>query len=160
MPKTVKGAGGGKRYPLNMRTTKETRERLEAAAAANGRSLAQEVETRLEQSFADQERFGGPEMLDIVNVMAGAFLRGGKLGARDSQHPEWTPAEWMSDLFCYHVAVRSVTDALIAAEPKLPWPEDMDPEKKEEAENLYKMFATWKARGLGNVQVHHGGKKK
>jgi hypothetical protein len=51
MPKTTKPTGGAKRYPLNMRTTRETRERLEAAAAASGRSLAQEVEFRLEQSF-------------------------------------------------------------------------------------------------------------
>ena len=34
-----------------MRTTAEIRDRLEAAAAASGRSLAQEVERRLEASF-------------------------------------------------------------------------------------------------------------
>ena len=41
----------GKRYPLNIRTTRETREKLEAAAARSGRSLAQEMEARLERSF-------------------------------------------------------------------------------------------------------------
>jgi hypothetical protein len=51
MPRTIKGSDGGKRYPLNMRTTREMRERLEASARASGRSLAQEVEIRLEQSF-------------------------------------------------------------------------------------------------------------
>ena len=40
-----------KRYPLNMRTTKAVRERLERAAAKSGRSLAQEVERRLERSL-------------------------------------------------------------------------------------------------------------
>jgi hypothetical protein len=40
-----------KRYPLNMRTTKSVRERLERAAAKSGRSLAQEVERRLERSL-------------------------------------------------------------------------------------------------------------
>jgi len=40
-----------KRYPLNMRTTKRVRERLERAAAKSGRSLAQEVERRLERSL-------------------------------------------------------------------------------------------------------------
>jgi hypothetical protein len=40
-----------KRYPLNMRTTKSLRQKLEKAAAQSGRSLAQEVESRLEQSF-------------------------------------------------------------------------------------------------------------
>ena len=41
----------GKRYPLNMRTTAATRANLEKAAAASGRSLAQEIEHRLERSL-------------------------------------------------------------------------------------------------------------
>src|SRR5205814_9204847 len=42
----------GKRYPLNMRTTREVREQIDRAATASGRSLVQEVEYRLEMSFA------------------------------------------------------------------------------------------------------------
>jgi hypothetical protein len=45
----------GKRYPLNMRTTKEMREKLERAAAKSGRSLVGEVEYRLERSFDREE---------------------------------------------------------------------------------------------------------
>jgi predicted DsbA family dithiol-disulfide isomerase len=41
----------GKRYPLNMRTTLELRQKIEGAAKLSGRSLVQEVEYRLEQSF-------------------------------------------------------------------------------------------------------------
>lgn len=52
-----KTVSAGKRYPLNMRTTRELRERIEAAATASGRSLVQEVEYRLERSFwADDVR--------------------------------------------------------------------------------------------------------
>jgi len=51
MPPKAKRVPAGKRYPLNMRTTKELREKIEAAARASGRSLVQEVEFRLEQSF-------------------------------------------------------------------------------------------------------------
>jgi predicted HicB family RNase H-like nuclease len=43
--------GEGKRAPLSMRTTQSLRVKLELAAAQSGRSLAQEVEHRLEQSF-------------------------------------------------------------------------------------------------------------
>ena len=43
--------GEGKRVPLNMRTTREVRAALEEAAAQSGRSLVQEVEHRLGQSF-------------------------------------------------------------------------------------------------------------
>jgi hypothetical protein len=41
----------GKRYPLNMRTTQDLRKRLERAAEKSGRSLAQEVEHRLQRSL-------------------------------------------------------------------------------------------------------------
>jgi uncharacterized protein (DUF1778 family) len=60
MPKRAKSIANkkvlaGKRYPLNMRTTDEVRRALEEAAKQSGRSLAQEVEARLERSFtADQ----------------------------------------------------------------------------------------------------------
>ena len=43
--------GEGKRVPLNMRTTRGLREKLEKAAAESGRSLAQEVENQLERSL-------------------------------------------------------------------------------------------------------------
>ncbi len=45
-----KATGAEKRYPLNMRTTKAQRERLERAARASGRSLIKEVERRLDES--------------------------------------------------------------------------------------------------------------
>jgi predicted HicB family RNase H-like nuclease len=51
MPPKSKQVLPGKRYPLNMRTTKELRDRVDVAAMASGRSLVQEVEFRLERSF-------------------------------------------------------------------------------------------------------------
>ncbi len=48
-------ADQGKRVPLNMRTTREVREKMEAAARRSGRSLAQEVEWRLEESLRAEE---------------------------------------------------------------------------------------------------------
>jgi hypothetical protein len=55
MPRKSKRLLPGKRYPLNMRTTKELRDKIENAAMASGRSLVQEVEFRLERSFQQQE---------------------------------------------------------------------------------------------------------
>jgi hypothetical protein len=54
MPRKSKRVLPGKRYPLNMRTTKELRDKVEQAAMATGRSLVQEVEVRLEESFLKQ----------------------------------------------------------------------------------------------------------
>src|SRR5215471_13276718 len=64
MPPKAKRTPKGKRYPLNMRTTRELRERIEAAAEASGRSLVQEVEYRLEQSFERQAIL--EEIRDII----------------------------------------------------------------------------------------------
>lgn len=51
MPKrTIKGSG--KKLPLNMRTTAALRKKIEKAAGASGRSMVQEVEYRVEQSFS------------------------------------------------------------------------------------------------------------
>jgi uncharacterized protein (DUF1778 family) len=55
MPPKSKRVLPGKRYPLNMRTTKEFRDKIEWAAAASGRSLVQEVEVRLERLFQQEE---------------------------------------------------------------------------------------------------------
>lgn len=62
MPAKFKNLGGrprhheeAKRCPLNMRTTPQLREKMAAAAAANGRSLSSEVEFRLERSFLIDE---------------------------------------------------------------------------------------------------------
>lgn len=46
-----------KRFPLNMRTTRQLRDRLQRDADASGRSLIQEVELRLEKSFLWEEMF-------------------------------------------------------------------------------------------------------
>ena len=80
--------GEGKRTPLNMRTTRELRERLEREAADSGRSLAQEVEARLERSFAEEKSraaisdeavggvyasFGKPETFLVARLLANAI---------------------------------------------------------------------------------------
>lgn len=69
-------ANEGKRFPLNMRTTKDLRDQLELAAAGTGRSLAQEVESRLEASFLAEniklEEFGGSEKYQIFRLMSSA----------------------------------------------------------------------------------------
>src|SRR5262249_58183320 len=55
MPPKSKRVLPGKRYPLNMRTTKELRDKIEQAAMTSGRSLVQEVESRLERLFQQEE---------------------------------------------------------------------------------------------------------
>jgi hypothetical protein len=75
--KTRKSAArAGKRYPLNMRTTFEVRQELERAATATGRSLAQEAEHRIQQTFQNQKILQealdlsfGPEISGLLMVI-------------------------------------------------------------------------------------------
>jgi hypothetical protein len=76
-----------------------------------------EIVDRLEQSFAKEDAFEGPEMLNMARLMASAFIRGGQQGAHARNHPEWGPAEWIHEPFCYQTAVRAVMKALAAAQP-------------------------------------------
>ena len=68
--------GEGKRVPLNMRTTQETRDRLAKAAADSGRSLVQEVEYRLERSFLDEDardrEMGGKGLHALFRLLGAA----------------------------------------------------------------------------------------
>lgn len=59
-PRAKLPPGEGRRVPLGMRTTLEMRARVERAAADSGRSLSQEVEFRLMQSFDFNEEKSGP----------------------------------------------------------------------------------------------------
>src|SRR5688572_8692334 len=67
----------GRRNPLNLRATDELREKLEAAASASGRSLTQELEARLLQTFKHEdalvERFGSPETVRLVMTLGDAI---------------------------------------------------------------------------------------
>jgi hypothetical protein len=74
----------GKRYPLNMRTTFEMRQRLEQAAKESGRSLAAEAEDRLQQSFLDRdfliaslEQVYGSELAGLLLVLGDAMRPAG-----------------------------------------------------------------------------------
>ncbi|MGL3108896.1 TraY domain-containing protein [Bradyrhizobium sp. BR 1432] len=81
MPRTVVSSGKpkkamGKRHPLNMRTTEELRDRMEDAARRSGRSLAAEVEVRMERSLDRQDyliEHWGQDVFDIADSMAKAL---------------------------------------------------------------------------------------
>ena len=131
--KARKKSGAGKRYPLNMRTTKAMRGKLERAAAAAGRSLAQEVEFRLERSFLQNEiMIGGLELaygrqLAGVLLMLGDGMRGSCQAANTliqlSKPPDQRvvdfsfPPDWLNMPFVFDQAVQCVDAILEALRP-------------------------------------------
>ena len=89
-----KGRFVGNTERFNVRCTPAIKERLEIAAAKNGRSLPQEIQERLERTFnedVDGRNSATAGLLWMVERAAAQFVRGGKRGL-----PAWRidPAEF------------------------------------------------------------------
>jgi hypothetical protein len=65
-------SGEAKRASFNTRLRNTLKERLEESARAAGRSLSEEIESRLERSFDRTESLGGPEYEALFQMMAAA----------------------------------------------------------------------------------------
>lgn len=126
-----------KRSPIALRTTKRLKDELEASAAASGRSLAQEVEARLQGSFGQNTLIPPPHTADFISKVIAAISRierdTGKLWTQDLnaftavesavsvllQHraPGW-PAEIQDQMAVlengYHVVMKNYRNALEA----------------------------------------------
>jgi hypothetical protein len=100
----------GKRYPMNLRTTFDVRQKLEAACQLSGRSLSAEVEHRVEQSIRQDDVFGGPELRRVAYTMATAFAVAGQHSAgRDVPFKDWGPASCMTAITSVVVALAKLT---------------------------------------------------
>lgn len=62
--------GDAKRHAVGIRTTRELKAQIEEAAEASGRSMAQEIEYRLETSFKDEEELGGRRTASLARALA------------------------------------------------------------------------------------------
>ena len=59
-----------KRQQIGVRTSPSLKASLEQAAAEKGRSVAQEAEWRLQQSFDDEQRAGGEHTASLLRIVA------------------------------------------------------------------------------------------
>lgn len=76
-PWSMPDAEAVRRVPMSVRTTPLLRARMDQAARASGRSLAQEVEFRLEQSFRDEENAKQMRgQMDFIKRVVGAAGEG------------------------------------------------------------------------------------
>lgn len=102
--------GEGKKVPLNMRTTRKVRDRLEAAAIDTGRSLTQEVEYRLQRSFEDEdaifESFSGEHTYRLMKL----------LGAAVGVTENTTGKQWNQDAKTF-ASVEGTIDLILKALP-------------------------------------------
>ena len=114
---TEKNRGGrprqhdeAKRSAIAIRTTPETKRRIEDAARANGRSLTQEIEQRLEWSLNFEDQLGGPSRIGLFRLMAWA------IGVIEGQHG----GRLESDYWAFHRARGAIEGALNTVRPPLP----------------------------------------
>lgn len=111
--------GEPKRAPFQTRIRESLRDRLEAAADANGRSLSEEIEQRLEDSFDRLDKpFGGPAGLRVAIMLSASYLFTGGQLATANGHPDWTPDEWMADPGCFESALAALVRSVWTHHPE------------------------------------------
>jgi hypothetical protein len=98
-----KGQYGGKNERTALFSTRfrpETRRRLEAAAKANGRSLSQELEHRLRQTFyeedVDLKLYGTKQNAGIVNLIGATIQSVSRIDSAKGKH-NWLKEQWLFD---------------------------------------------------------------
>jgi hypothetical protein len=98
---------------LKVRLREPLRAKVERAAKKHRVSMNAEIVTRLENSFIEVDRFGGPDLMRVTFLMAEAFAHAGEL----CSEPNTPPAEWVRDHKIYMQAAFSVLQALLANLP-------------------------------------------
>jgi TraY domain len=103
----------GERVHLGFRVSPELRKKLAAAATSSTRSLSQEIELRLENSFGQDEAFGGPGIRAIGLLMASTFtIHGQRKAAEVAADKDWT-----NNQECYVAGLAGVIAALVRNAP-------------------------------------------
>lgn len=100
--------GEPKRAAIALRTTPAIKDRLQAAAEAKGRSITQEVEARIEESFALEDLLGGPRIKAQLIEIAAQIYRAEKT----------TGKLWDEDLETYHLARMLIVDVIRRIRPR------------------------------------------
>ena len=104
-----------KRKTLSTRITSDLRDRLDKSADESGRSLSQEIEFRLEQSFRDEKalyrEFGGQKTYNVMRFLA--------------QIPyfaeQMTRQSWLEDRETFQIVMKAIETIL---EKALPLPKE------------------------------------
>ncbi len=109
-------ANKGERMSLGLKVTPEIKNKLDAAAKANGRTQSQEAEARIEQTFRGADYLEqamdlayGPRLTVLLLLMGRAMNEIGR-------HAPF-PTNWMDQASLFDEAVAAVGEALAAFRP-------------------------------------------
>lgn len=131
---------------VGLRLRERLRAELERAAKKHGVSLNAEMVDRLQRTLTEDAAAGGTEIRNMERFMGAAFLHGGQAGARGREHPDWEPAQWIDDPYCYDAAAQTVNHALVAMEPELEFSDDTPREAREIGKKLMHFYGRQTSR--------------
>ncbi|MBR1187306.1 hypothetical protein [Bradyrhizobium sp. AUGA SZCCT0160] len=108
------GDYAGKAKTINTRVTPDLRGWLEKAARKSGRSLSQEIETRLRRTFREEDdlakQFGTADAARVFQTIA--------LTLNMIRNPENPEADWLHDPYAFAFAVDAIHQTLYLVRPK------------------------------------------
>ena len=104
-----KGNYAGNSAVLTIRMQPDLRQKLEAVAAGTGKSLSQEIQFRLKNSFADEQkqddRFGGPKLHAVFRAMAEIAKEVGPTAYFLKNMEPAEGNEWLADPYAFEQVV-------------------------------------------------------
>jgi len=109
-----RGDYAGKAKTINTRVTPDLRDWLEMAAKKSGRSLSQEIETRLRRTFREEEdlakQFGSADAARVFTAIAQTLNM-----MRNPKNPD---ADWLHDPYAFTLAADAINATLYLVRPK------------------------------------------
>jgi hypothetical protein len=113
--------GEGKRHPVGIRTTEELKAQIEAAALMSGRSVAAEIEHRLERSFRDDGWLDAALDAAYGSRNAGVLMLLGRVMRDASAFAEATTLpDWLDDHGDFDAVARGLDTVIAALRPCRP----------------------------------------
>lgn len=116
----------GERVPMSFRVTPEFKRMLDDASAKSGKSLSQEVEARLEQSFRDEQHLEqaleliyGKALAGILTILGDVMQRVGARAVTASHPPNAVEnGDWLADPYAFDQASKAAGVILDAIRPE------------------------------------------
>ena len=118
MGRPTKAPRPGERVSLGLRVTADIKSKLDEAARHSARSQSQEAEFRLERTFADDDRLGGPRLVELLEAMASAMRITGQTAALAESDNEMNQGQWLSLPYAFDQATKAALAVLKQHRPK------------------------------------------
>ena len=113
-----------RKHIMSVRVREKLRRQLEQSAEEEGRTLSQEVEFRVEQSFDRTELIFdsmklayGAELAGLLMLVGRAMSGAGRLSGLKGNTVQYTGTEWLADPYAYEQALNAAVAVMRALRP-------------------------------------------